>query len=523
MSKFSSKKTKNPFKRFSHMPFQRVVLVGVMIGLQVLMLLLMILRFSAYFVQFYLACIAISVCVGIWIIGNRSNISYKLPWLLVICLFPVFGGLFYVLIGGNRTTRRERKKLSRIDELFRSAMRQEPDTPVALDACGPDGRPQALYLLEECQCPPYVGTYSEYLPMGEIKFSRMVEELEKAEHFIFLEYFIIGEGRMWETILDILLRKVQQGVEVRVIYDDFGCITTLPKGYDRWLRERGIQCAVFGPFVPVMSVRLNNRDHRKICVIDGYVGITGGINLADEYINKKERFGHWKDTAILLKGNAVWSLTVMFLATWNYITQGETDYEQFRPSVHNRQLFTTDGVVQPYCDSPLDHVQVGYNVYLNMINRAKKYIYLVTPYLVIDSAMTNALCVAAKSGVDVRIMTPGIPDKRTVYEMTQAHYPPLLEAGVKIYQYTPGFVHAKTFAVDDRFGTVGTINMDYRSFYLHFECGVWLCNSSSILQIRDDFLETQKLCQEVTLESTKKLSWLRRLFRTIMKVFAPLM
>jgi cardiolipin synthase len=349
----------------------------------------------------------------------------------------------------------------------------------------------------------------------------MLEELEKAERYIFLEYFIVEPGQFWDSILAILERKAAQGLDVRVIYDDMGCMFKLPRDYNEILAAKGIQCQVFNRFVPVMSLRLNNRDHRKLMIIDGKVGFTGGLNLADEYINQKSPFGHWKDSAILLDGDAVWSMTVMFLSMWDNCAHTDEDFSRFRPSPAPVRPWT--GYVQPYTDTPLVQETIGQAVYLNMISKAKQYVYITTPYLVIDVATNTALCNAAKSGVDVRIITPHIPDKRYVFEVTRAHYPSLLDAGVKIYEYTPGFIHAKNFVVDDCFATVGTVNLDYRSLFLHFEDGVWLCEAPCIRDIRRDFEQTLEVSEPVTLRSFKHLNILLQLYRSILRVFAPLM
>ena len=330
---------------------------------------------------------------------------------------------------------------------------------------------------------------------------------------------------MWRTILDILERKATEGVDVRLIYDGFGCLTTLPYHYERFLREKGIQCQVFNPFRPLQNIVQNNRDHRKICVIDGKTGFTGGINLADEYINQKRRFGHWKDTAVILKGEAVWNMTVMFLHMWNVIANSSEpiDHELHLPHHFHPDSFESDGYVQPYSDTPLDGEIVGENVYLNIINRARKYVYICTPYLIIDNEMMTALCLAAKSGVDVRIMTPGIPDKKMVFLLTQSYYEQLLEAGVHIYEYQPGFLHAKSFVCDDEIAVVGTINLDYRSLYLHFECAACLYQVEEIAEIEKDFQRTLEKCQEVTLENRKKGTFFLRLEGWLLKWLAPLM
>ncbi|MEG0440820.1 MAG: phospholipase D-like domain-containing protein, partial [Oscillospiraceae bacterium] len=285
--------------------------------------------------------------------------------------------------------------------------------------------------------------------------------------------------------------------------------------------ESGVHCAVFNRFVPMLSALLNNRDHRKITVIDGKIAFTGGINLADEYVNQCVKYGHWKDSSIRLEGEAVWSMTIMFLTMWDFLHETGEDYEQFRPQF--AALPQGAGWVQPYTDCPWDSEPVGETVYLNLISKAEQYVYITTPYLIIDSAITTALVAAAKSGVDVRIMTPHVPDKRIIFEVTRAHYEALLEGGVKIYEYTPGFVHGKNFAVDDKYGTVGSVNMDYRSMFLHFENGVWLCDVPAILDIRRDFEKTLEQCQAVTLKQCRSLPFLQRLLRDVLRLFAPLM
>lgn len=363
-----------------------------------------------------------------------------------------------------------------------------------------------------------------YHASGEEQFEDLKAELEKAEHYIFLEYFIIHEGIFWDTILEILVRKAQEGVDVRLIYDDLGCVVLLPYGYDRKLEKLGIQCKVFNPFIPFISVRMNNRDHRKIVVIDGHTAFTGGINLADEYINAYEKYGHWKDTGVMVKGEAVWNFTVMFLTLWDFLTKTrEPDYERFRPQVYHPEPFAGEGFVAPFTDSPMDGETVGENVYYNLIAHASHYVYITTPYLILDYEMTNALCTAAKSGVDVRIITPYVWDKFMVYMLTQSNYPALLEAGVKIYEYTPGFVHAKSFVVDDELATVGTINLDYRSLYLHFECGCWMYKTPAVMDIKADLLKTMEECHRFTMEDYHKLPLYRRLGGKLLKLFAPLL
>jgi cardiolipin synthase len=350
--------------------------------------------------------------------------------------------------------------------------------------------------------------------------------LEKAQHFIFLEYFIIHEGAFWDSILRILVQKAREGVDVRIIYDDMGSISTLPKDYPHMLREYGIQCYAFNPMKPILSLRLNNRDHRKIMVIDGHTSFTGGINLADEYINQMKMNGYWKDTGIMLKGDATWNFTNMFLQLWQHLSEAPVDYEAFHPPISQFPKECQgkgNGFVQPYADNPLFSEEVAENVYLNMIHRATKYIYITTPYLIVDNEMITALTLAAQSGIDVRIVTPGIPDKKAVFMMTRSFYEPLTKAGVKIYEYTPGFLHAKMMVADDTYAVVGSINLDFRSLYLHFECACFLYNSPVIQDIKEDILEAISVSQERTYEDCRALNAPYRLWLSLVRLYAPLL
>ena len=310
---------------------------------------------------------------------------------------------------------------------------------------------------------------------------------------------------------------------VRLIYDDVGSIQTLPKHFTRDLKAMGIETASFNPFRPILSIILNNRDHRKILVVDGQVGFTGGINIADEYINKKERFGYWKDAGVEVKGEAVWSFTTMFLEMWNYIRQTSEDYRQYLPEQYHKTENPEDGFVQPYSDTPLDHENVGENIYLNIINHAKQYVYIYTPYLIVDNEMTVALQNAAKCGIDVRIVTPEIPDKKLVFLLTQSYYEQLMQCGVKIYQYKPGFIHAKCFVCDDKIATVGTVNLDYRSLYLHFECGVFMYRSQAVMQLKEDALDTIERSREITRDFCRKRNLAILALQSVLRLFAPLL
>lgn len=503
--------------------FSRVVLVGAAILLQVITLVIVIWRFTNYFVYFYSVCTLLSLITVLWIVNGKSNHAYKLAWIIPIMAFPIFGGLFYLMFGGNKSSRRNRRKMQEIGDIMQVALVQELGVMRRLEQENRGAANQAKYIFGYSYCPVYMNTETEYLTPGEKKFERLLEELRKAERYIFLEYFIIDKGVMWNSILEILKEKAAQGLDVRVIYDDVGCLMTLPYGYEKELGRMGIKCYVFNPFVPVLSIRLNNRDHRKIAIIDGHTAFTGGINLADEYINAYEKHGHWKDAAIVLHGEAVWSLTVMFLSMWSFLSKTNESYEEFKPPVAYCRSIEAEGYVQPYADSPLDDESVGESVYLNLIGEAQEYVYISTPYLILDNEMSAALCLAAKRGVDVRIVTPHIADKWYVHSVSRSNYQVLLDSGVKIYEYTPGFIHSKTFVVDDVFAVVGTINLDYRSLFLHFECGVWMYRTKSVLEVKSDYLQMLQICQSITPDYNRNLSWHKRLGRTILKLFAPLM
>lgn len=508
--------------KFFKFLFHRIALIGLLILFQMALLVLIILQFNEYFDEFFWFCQLLSLAAVIRVISNRSNPGYKIAWISLIAIVPMFGVIFYFLFGRNQLSRRMKKSMAAISQKTCEALKGHGKTFTALWETDPTAAGQSRYIQNYAFCPVFQKTESEYLPIGEAKFERMVVELKKAERYIFLEYFIVEAGLMWDTILEILVEKVRQGITVRMLYDDFGCMLTLPYRYDRHLESLGIHCHSFNPFVPVMTTLLNNRDHRKICVIDGKVGFTGGVNLADEYINKVVKHGHWKDCAVLLRGEAVWSLTVMFLTMWNYVAGTDEDYFDFMPN-YAAMAVADDGFVQPFTDNPLDNEPTGETVYFNMIVRANRYIYINTPYLIIGNEMVTALCNSAKSGVDVRIVTPHIPDKAYVHSVTRAYYEVLIESGVKIYEYTPGFIHSKTFAVDDEYGIVGTINLDYRSLYLHFECATWLYKTKSVLQIKEDFLKTLEACQRITLKDCQNVPWYRRLGRSLLRIFAPLM
>jgi len=513
----------NKMKFLRKILFRRATLTIIAIVLQLLVLIAVINRFNNYFVYFYGITMFISIVVVLKIINNKSNPAYKIAWIIPILIFPIFGGLFYIFFGGNKTSKRTKRRMKFIEDKTLEVLVPQKLILDEMGLLSESASNQSRYIQNYSYYPPYKNTASEYLPTGEIKFERLKEELKKAEHYIFLEYFIIKQGLMWNSIVDILVEKIKQGVDVRVIYDDLGCIISLPYGYDKKLERMGIKCCVFNPLIPILSSRINNRDHRKIAIIDGHTGFTGGVNLADEYINELNKYGHWKDTSIMLKGEAVWNLTIMFLSMWDYLRGIEENFRMFKKDILLNNEISENGYVQPFADSPFDDEPVGEIVYLNLINKARRYVYITTPYLIVNNELITALTSAAKGGVDVRIITPHNADKRLVHEVSKSYYKVLIESGVKIYEYTPGFIHSKSYVSDDEYGVVGTINMDYRSLYLHFECGVWLYRSSSIYDIKEDFIDTLKKCRQIILEDFKEIKWYRTLADSILRIFAPLM
>ncbi|MBQ2768577.1 MAG: cardiolipin synthase [Clostridia bacterium] len=466
----------------------------------------------------------LSLVTVLYLLNKYERPSVKINWIIIVLIAPVFGVPLYLMYGEGRPTKRMSKKLAKskaendkiVKELYGKRL-----TPKLLTR----GDAVSCSLVKISGYPVFYDGEIEYYPTGEKAFPAMLDELKKAEKFILLEYFIIDHGKMWGEILKILLEKAEQGVQIRILYDNFGCMMTLPPKYNRYLESlnKNIRCLTFNKVVPMFSVRMNNRDHKKILVIDGKTAFTGGVNLADEYIGEKIRFGHWKDSVIKIVGNAVNSFTEMFFYMWNaFYKDKENLLEYLLPMTEGKSAETTALRIHPYDDSPFDGVSIGEAVYLDMINRAHRYVYIFTPYLILDDSMRAALCRAAIRGVDVRIVTPAIPDKRTVYRLTRANYPVLMKAGVKIYEYTPGFIHSKSLVCDDESAVVGTINFDYRSLYLHFENAVYFSGCNAVLEVKRDCEETFLVSKQCTLENTKR-NLLGRLTDSVLRVFETLL
>ena len=508
-------------KKFFKIIFGRTTMVVILLLLQVLLLLACFEWLSEYSTYIYGGFTLITAIIVLYIINKQGNPTFKLAWILPILVIPVFGTLFYLFVQFQIGTRLINYRLTQIIKKTKGYLKQDDKIIEEVRKEDKQVANLATYVSTYGGYPMYKDTSVKYFPLGEYKFEEMIKQLEQAKEFIFLEYFIVEEGFMWDSILEILKRKVKEGVEVRFMYDGMCSLVLLPYSYPKKLEAMGIKCKMFNPVKPILSTHQNNRDHRKILVIDGKVAFTGGVNLADEYINKKEVYGHWKDTAVMIKGEAVKSFTLMFLQMWNITEKDEENYDKYIKQVNYSNL--SKGYVMPYGDSPMDGENVGEQVYMNIINTAREYVHIMTPYLILDNEMITDLKFAAKSGVEVILILPHIPDKIYAYLLARTYYVELIEAGVKIYEYTPGFVHAKSFVSDDEKAVVGTINLDFRSLYLHFECGVYTYKTSLAKDVEKDFQETLEKCQIITLEDCRKLSGIKKLAGRILRIFAPLM
>ena len=469
-----------------------------------------------------------SLGMVIYLFNCKMDSSAKLTWMFIIAVFPLAGAAFLLFTQSNIGHRVETKLVDEQIQRSHGFLEQPAQVLEKLEHDGSGVDDLCRYLNRSGCFPLFDRTEARYFPIGETMFEAMLEELEKAEKFIFLEFFIIQEGYMWGRILDILTRKAKEGVEIRVLYDGMCEMFTLPVNYWKLLEKVGIRARPFSAIKPVVSSHYNYRDHRKILVIDGRVAFTGGVNLADEYINRIERFGHWKDTGVMLKGPAARSFTLMFLQMW-YVGEKEPDYETWLqapaelPAALPEAESEKRGYVMPYCDSPLDGEKVGESVYMDILNRATDYVHIMTPYLILDGELETALRFAAERGVDVKLILPGIPDKKVAWALAKTHYRRLTESGVKIYEYAPGFVHAKVFVSDDRKAVVGSINLDYRSLYHHFECATYLYQTGCIADIEADFLCTLESCRTVTAESIRKEKLTTKLIGQTVKFLSPLM
>ena len=505
-------------REYNYIPVRYIIAVLITI-LEILAIIGIVVACCYYIPYFYVAAFITEVFCVIKIVASDDNPDYKVPWLLFVLILPIAGFMLYFLFYSRKL---QKKFIRRLDELKK--YRYESDQAKILEELeleNAHASAQAKMLCSISGASVFGNTRQTYYPLGEDMWQAMLPDLEKAERFIFMEYFIIEEGRFWNSILDILKQKAASGVTVRVLYDDIGCMGTLPGDYHKTLRSYGIEGTPFSRMRGQADGEFNNRSHRKICVIDGKVGYTGGVNIADEYINEVVKFGHWKDTGIRLEGEAVWELTRLFLSDYGLnvksLPKDECD-------LYPTSDISEDGFVIPFGDgpSPIYEHRVGKSVIQNMLGSATRYMYMTTPYLIIDNDLCRSIESAALRGVDVRIIVPHIPDKRIVFGMTRSFYHRLMKSGVKIYEYEPGFIHAKSYVADDEYAIIGTINLDYRSLVHHFENGVWMYKCDSIKDLKADIDETLAKSIEITPDMLKT-GLATRFIRSVVRIFAPML
>ncbi len=536
-----------------HAVFSRMGLFVILLAAQVLFLVSAYQWFREFRPHLISGMAVFTVVMVLYLLNCRLDPTAKITWLVVVMLTPVFGALLYFYTRMDIGHRALKARFSHIIAMTKDSIPQSEEVYRSLEEEDSGSAALVRYMQRSGCHPVYHRTEVTYFPLGEDKFAELLRQLEGAKHFIYLEYFIIAEGMMWGEVLEILARKAGEGVEVRVMYDGTCEFALLPHKYLKLLRKLGIRCKVFAPVSPFISTHYNYRDHRKILVIDGHTAFNGGVNLADEYINQVQRFGHWKDTAVMLKGEAVKSFTLMFLQMWNMDERelefgkslaypampggqlpGQSEIQpEAQPKVQpgeqsevqpgEQPKGNVKGYVVPYGDWPLDDDKLGERVYMDILNRARRYVHIMTPYLILDGEMETALKFAAERGVEVALILPGIPDKRIPYALAKTHYRSLLASGVKIYEYTPGFVHAKVFCCDGKEAVVGTINLDYRSLYHHFECATYMHGTDCIADIEADFRDMFSKSRQVTPETVRKEKWTMKLAGVLLKAAAPLL
>ena len=506
-------------REYEYIPVRYIIAFSIT-AFEVLAVLGIVVALCYYVPYFYVLAWLTEIGCVIKIIASDDNPDYKVPWLLFVLIVPVAGFMLYLMFF-SRTL--QKKFIRRLNDMKRQGY-QKDDTALMdeLRKENPMAAAQAKMLCQISDSHIFTNTRQTYFPLGEDMFSAMLEDLKKAERFIFMEYFIIEQGKFWDSILDVLKEKAANGVDVRVLYDDIGCMSTLPGDYCKLLRSYGIQATPFSRLRGNADSEFNNRSHRKITIIDGTVGYTGGVNIADEYINEVERFGHWKDTGIRLEGEAVWELTKLFLVDFGINVR--------KPPEAKTNLYPQQSAIQakgymiPFGDgpNPIYKRRVGKSVIQNMLSSATDYCWMTSPYLIIDNDLCSDLENAALRGVDVRIIVPHIPDKKLVFMMTQSFYHRLMSAGVKIYEYEPGFIHAKSYLADDQYAMIGTINLDYRSLVHHFENGVWMYQCDAVKELKSDILSTLDQCIAVTPDMLKG-NLLQRVICAVVRIFAPML
>lgn len=502
--------------------FSQFAIVSFLLVLQIILLAWFILSLSQYFIFIDLFLKLISIVAVIIIMNRHSNPVYKLAWVIPILLFPLLGGLFYLFIMGQTHTAVFFKKLQSLSDKLTKPYPQDEAVLSEIEKEFPKRASLVRYINRATGLCAHRAEDAEYFETGEKFYTSLLHTLEKAEKYIFLEFFILNDGKMWQSVLDILKRKAAQGVDVRIMYDGMGSLVLLPKSFPSQIRALGIKCKVFGPFVPFLSALQNNRDHRKICVIDGKVAYTGGANISDEYINADGRSSVWKDMCVKVGGEAAFSFTIMFLKLWAHVNKETVNIEAFKPEAKESPSLN-DGYLIAYDDIPLDNYQTGECVYLDVINKAEKYVYITTPYLILDHEMVVALKNASLGGIDIKIICPYVTDHWYARAVAYSYYKELTENGIEIYEYSPGFIHGKTFCSDDSVAVVGSINLDYRSLFLHFECACAFMGGSVVKNVRDDFKRTLTECRRITMKDFEKMSFVKKLLGAVLRIFAPLM
>lgn len=503
--------------------FGRTVVIVLLLLIQAFFFIYLVayMKDKAYII--YAICQVLAIFVLIAIENNRSNPMFKITWIVLVLLLPVFGAGIYVYTQVDLGHKKMTKRVREMNRYARPYQKQDQEVAGRLKYASPRMYGMSKYIYRSCGCPTYDHSNVKYFPLGEDYFRDLLIQIKQAKHFIFMEYFIITGGYMWGMILSLLCEKAKEGVEIRIMYDGLCTLTNVPVSYPKILESMGIHCKVVEPLRPIFATVQNNRDHRKIAVIDGKVAFTGGINLADEYINVKERFGHWKDTGVMITGQAVRSFTTMFLSMWNIDEKEPEDFSKYLLHPSKFANVMTDGYMMPYGDCPFNDYYVAKHIYLDLINTSTKYVHIMTPYLVLDNETLEALTFAADRGVEVTLLLPHIPDKKFVFYLAKNYYDELLDSGVRIYEYTPGFVHAKVFISDDTKAVVGSSNLDFRSFYLHYECGLAMYRCSEIQNIEKDFEKTLSASCRVTEHAKKRDSFWVRAAGELLRIVAPLL
>lgn len=491
------------------------------VTLQVGWMLALIVKLNAYSTQISIVTSVVAFVVVLFLYGKDGNTAMKMPWVMLILVFPIWGVSFYFLCGQSFHSKEIQRRLEQLDQELKDKLIQNPQLVKELEEENLAIANQSHYLQNFANAPVYQNTEVRFFPEAILGLEAQLADMKKAKHFIFMEYFAIEDAEAFEQVKAILAQKVKEGVEVRILYDDVGSVGFINPKFVREMEKLGIQCRIFNPLIPLLNMFMNHRDHRKITVIDGTIAYTGGYNLAREYFNITHPFGYWKDTGLRLEGEAVRSFTHMLLEMWNVMEHTDQNYDRFFPTLE--KTYSSQGYVQPYGDNPLDGEHVGENVYMNIIKNAKRYVYFITPYLIITDEMRRELGLAAKRGVDVRILTPGIPDKKLVYRITRSYYGSLVRDGVRVFEYTPGFCHAKECICDDEVATIGTINMDYRSLYLHFEDGVFLYGDPAIQTMLADYEKCLEQSREVTEQYRTVGKRHLSVGQSLLRIIAPLL